>query len=202
MQTDENMREGHQIILNLEVTKLCNAVCTFCPLDEVVRDSNFIGDGSIEHLERLCQRSEIPIRVILCGIGEPLLHRDIEGIVRRLHDSGAIVCMTTNGRVLTSEKFLALVDAGLEEISFSVNAVTPEERKRLMRTSDFESVVDVIHQCLAEKAQRGLEVDINVSTVVTAETDCDVDPFVSQWLQTDVDRIWLHPARSEDCRRF
>ena len=60
--------------------------------------------------------------------GEPLLRRDIEDIIRAIRrpDKAPYVVLTTNGALLTREKYFRLREAGVDEISLSLDY--PDER--------------------------------------------------------------------------
>ena len=61
--------------------------------------------------------------------GEPLLRKDLIGLVRFSSQNGFVVGITTNGALLTSVMLSELIDAGLRSIALSMDAVGGEYEK-------------------------------------------------------------------------
>jgi MoaA/NifB/PqqE/SkfB family radical SAM enzyme len=70
-------------------------------------------------------------RVVLHGIGEPLLNRDLPRFVAHLKGRRAQVLFNTNAILLDQKRGDALVSAGLDELRVSIDAITPELYARL-----------------------------------------------------------------------
>ena len=60
-------------------------------------------------------------RVTLAGLGEPLLHPDVAGLVSEASSRGRRVAIVTNAVLLTEEMSRRLIDAGLDAITFSLD---------------------------------------------------------------------------------
>ena len=89
--------------IDINPTELCNRTCEFCPRfdPKIYPNQNLHMDIDIankirEELEKLNWNGSINI----CGNGEPLLHKDIVGLVGALGDK-IHVEITTNGDFLT-----------------------------------------------------------------------------------------------------
>ena len=114
---------GWPRLINLEVTKLCNAQCDFCPCWEI-KDYPQLKDYSevMAHFK--------PIVLSLNG-GEPLLRKDFLDIVDQVRPHCTYLTMITHGQLLTEEKFKELYDHGLDQISISRNYLDEEhDRER------------------------------------------------------------------------
>ena len=61
-------------------------------------------------------------RVVLHGVGEPMLVKDLPRMIRYLKDRGVYVLFNTNGTLLTKSNGQALIDAGLDELRVSLDA--------------------------------------------------------------------------------
>jgi len=111
-------------LVNLEVTKYCNAQCDFCPC------------WTIKQYPQLKDFSPIikkfrPIVLSLNG-GEPLLRKDILEIIESVRPYCTYLTLITHGQLLTEEKFKALTERGVDQISISLNydgELHDEERK-------------------------------------------------------------------------
>ncbi len=129
--------------LYVEVTNHCNSLCVSCPLTY----DHFLPFEPRHHLswENFCrivdQLPEIH-RAVLHGIGEPLLNRNLPRFVAHLKERGAHVLFNTNGVLLDQARGDALVEANLDELRVSLDAVTPELYARLRGIDALPRVVD------------------------------------------------------------
>lgn len=102
-------------LVNLEVTKKCNARCGFCPY--WMTKTETIIDDYAAVIERFR-----PMVVTISG-GEPTLRKDLVDIVRNIKNAQSFVyvAMVTNGSLMTRELAEQLFDAGLSQLNFSVD---------------------------------------------------------------------------------
>jgi MoaA/NifB/PqqE/SkfB family radical SAM enzyme len=80
-------------------------------------------------------------RVLLHGIGEPLLNRDLPRMVAHLKERGASVLFNSNAIALGVRLGRALIDARLDELRVSLDATTPETYARVRGVDAFAKVV-------------------------------------------------------------
>src|SRR6201982_3320255 len=93
----------------------------------------------------------------MCGGGEPLLHPELDDIIRRIRKNGMVAGLITNGYLLVSERIQRLNKAGLEWLQISIDNVTPDDvSKKSLK------VLDKKLQLLAEHA----EFHVNINSVV------------------------------------
>ena len=111
------------IVVDFEVSNRCNAKCHFCPRDQTPHQGSMPRDvfdqGLIrakEYREIARDRLGVGTTISLCGLGEPLLNREVVGYVRDAKAEGFRVQLSSNGALLSEEKGAALLDAGLDEI--------------------------------------------------------------------------------------
>lgn len=112
--------------LYIEVTNHCNSLCVSCPLTY----DHFLPLEPKQHLSwadfrRIVDSLPRLERVVLHGIGEPLLNRDLPRFIAHLKERGAYVLFNSNGVLLDQKRGAALVAAGLDELRVSLDAVTP-----------------------------------------------------------------------------
>jgi len=101
------------VLVNLEVTKACNAKCGFCVCWTIKEHPQLKDYGPV--LERIK-----PVVVSING-GEPLLRKDILNIVKQVKPHCAYTAIISNGALMTEEKAWALIDAGLDQLTFSID---------------------------------------------------------------------------------
>jgi MoaA/NifB/PqqE/SkfB family radical SAM enzyme len=69
--------------------------------------------------------------------GEPLMHPELEEVIRHMRRRGIYAGMITNGFLLSKERIGKLNDAGLEYLQISIDNVTPDEvSKKSLKTLD------------------------------------------------------------------
>src|SRR5262245_29332589 len=64
-------------------------------------------------------------RVVLHGVGEPMMVKALPRMVQYLKDRGTYVLFNTNGTLLTERKGRELIAAGLDELRVSLDAAEP-----------------------------------------------------------------------------
>src|ERR1700727_2818692 len=144
---------GHPYMAHIVPMRRCNLACTYCneyddlsdpvPIDEMLR--------RIDHLGRL------GTTVITISGGEPLLHPELDDVIRRIRHTGAIAGMITNGYLLMPDRIKRLNDAGLDHMQISIDNIMPDEvSKKSLK------VLDAKLQMLAEHA----EFHVNINSVV------------------------------------
>jgi len=65
--------------------------------------------------------------IVTISGGEPLIHPQIEAIIKRIRRHGMIAGLITNGYLLTPKKILALNEAGLEHLQISIDNIQPDD---------------------------------------------------------------------------
>ncbi len=197
-------REG--VVLDLEVTSLCNAVCTFCPRSTLERSARFMTRETVERVADSLRKQRGTPMVVLAGIGESTLHKDLAEFVKILTDAGARVCLTTNGWNLSEQRVDLLVKAGLKELNVSVNATTAETHRAVMQLQNFDEIVSACRSIARVQGARWPELEFHVSLVVTQLNESEAMDFVEQWRIDGVSKIWLHRLTNRrgllaaDCR--
>jgi MoaA/NifB/PqqE/SkfB family radical SAM enzyme len=106
---------GYPMLVNLEVTRMCNARCDFCRYWKTRKETRLDDYGAVV-------RKLKPAVVMITG-GEALLRRDLETIVAGVRRACPYVHMglVTNGWLLTVERGLALWRAGLDQLTISLD---------------------------------------------------------------------------------
>jgi MoaA/NifB/PqqE/SkfB family radical SAM enzyme len=87
------------VCLYLETTNRCNLLCTTCPRTYEQLEPE--ADMPWDMFTSLIDQYPNIARVVLHGIGEPMLVKDIAERVKYLKDRGVYVLFNTNGTLLT-----------------------------------------------------------------------------------------------------
>ena len=143
----------HPLLAHLIPIRRCNLDCTYC--NEYDKVSPPV---PIETLHRRIDKlAELGTTIITISGGEPLLHPELDEVVRRVRHHGMLAGMITNGYLLTAERIQRLNQAGLEHLQISIDNVTPDDvSKKSLK------VLDKKLQLLAEYA----DFHVNINSVV------------------------------------
>lgn len=134
------------VIYLIEPTNDCNYRCVMCPSSEILKKS--YADFSLfkEIVDEICGVAKV---IKLNYLGEPLLHKDIAGMIRYCRDhTSAKISMSTNGSLLNGALSREIVDAGLDEIIFSLDANSERVYTQIRKGGDFQKVVRNIENFL------------------------------------------------------
>src|SRR5258705_13440138 len=121
----------HPILVHIIPMRQCNLACTYCnefddfskpvPLDEMKK--------------RLDALADMGTSIITISGGEPLMHPDLDEVIRHMRQRGMIGGLITNGFYLNKERIERLNEAGLEHLQISIDNVAPDEvSKKSLKT--------------------------------------------------------------------
>lgn len=190
-------RAGALVSLNLELASACNLHCTFCPTGNgllarprgLMAESTFLralqGAGPLEF-------------VLLFQWGEPLLHPRFLELARAARAHGARTLVTTNGTLLDERRVQAVLEAGLDRVTVSIDgdAATHEA----VRGVPLARTEEGLARLLAARDAQGSPVAVDVSMVVSPETEAAARGFEARW-QGRVDRVQAIPLLTRGTRR-
>src|SRR6266545_4150951 len=125
--------DAEPVCLYLETTNRCNLLCTTCPRTFEALEPP--GDMSWALFTSIIDQFPRIARVVLHGVGEPMMVRALPRMIRYLKDRGSYVLFNTNGTLLSEKKGRELIDSGLDELRVSLDAAEPEAFK-LVRGRD------------------------------------------------------------------
>jgi MoaA/NifB/PqqE/SkfB family radical SAM enzyme len=150
----------------LETASACNLRCPICLTGAglVTRKHGFMKPELAEKLAREIQHQPLQVGTWLGG--EPLLNPQIAEIVRILSQRGLMVTMHTNATLLSADKAEALIDAGLGQISFSIDGADPEAYERLRAGASFAKTIENVRGFLiARNAKKSSRPRVVIQTV-------------------------------------
>jgi MoaA/NifB/PqqE/SkfB family radical SAM enzyme len=148
--------ELEPVCLYLETTNRCNLLCTTCPRTFETLEPP--GDMSWELFTSIVDQFPKIARVVLHGVGEPMMVRELPRMIRYLKDRGTYVLFNTNGTLLTRRKGKALVDSGLDELRISLDAADASAFALVRGRDMFDRIVQNVRAFTA--LQRELSVDL------------------------------------------
>jgi MoaA/NifB/PqqE/SkfB family radical SAM enzyme len=138
--------------LYLETTNRCDSKCQTCI--RTFRSLEPPADLTLAQVKSIAEQFPVLERVVLHGIGEPLLNREIFEIVAYLKSRAATVLFNSDAISLTLARALKLIDSGLDEYRVSMDAATPETYRRLRGVDQFDRVVANVRRLVELEEER------------------------------------------------
>jgi len=114
---------GHPILAHIIPIRRCNLACAYC--NEYDKVSSPVPTS--EMVRRIDLLDALGTEIITFSGGEPLLHPDLDDLIRRIRSHGRIATLITNGYLLTPDRIRRLNRAGLEHLQISIDNVNPDD---------------------------------------------------------------------------
>ena len=143
----------HPIEAQIIPIRRCNLSCTYC--NEFDSSSKPVPTPELIH--RIDLLAALGTATITISGGEPLLHPELDEIIKSIRDHGMLAGLITNGYLLTSERIKRLNHAGLDHLQISIDNVIPDDVSRKSHRTLQKKLLS-----LAEYAQ----FDVNVNSVL------------------------------------
>ena len=178
------------VCLYLETTNRCNLLCTTCP--RTYADLEPEADMSWDLFRRIVDQVPNIARVVLHGVGEPMLVKELARMVRYHKARGAYVLFNTNGTVLTPRKAHELCDAGLDELRVSLDAANARSFLLVRGKDYFNRIVRNVRAFTEMQRREGLALP-KVSLWLTGlkETIAQLPDFVRIAHDVGVKEVYL-----------
>ncbi|HLH39421.1 MAG TPA: radical SAM protein [Bryobacteraceae bacterium] len=114
---------SHPILAQIVPIRRCNLDCAYC--NEYDKTSAPVPLATM--LRRIDRLAELGTAIITLSGGEPTLHPDLDAIIGRIRQRGAIATLITNGLLLTPDRIRALNRAGLDYLQISIDNLQPDD---------------------------------------------------------------------------
>ena len=143
----------HPILAQMVPMRRCNLSCSYC--NEFDKTSAPVPTD--EMLARIDKLADLGTSLVDLSGGEPLLHPDVDILIKRIRARGMMAGLLTNGYLLSPDRIRRLNRAGLDRLQISIDNVVPDD----VSVKSLK-VLDRKLQALAEIAT----FDVNINTVV------------------------------------
>jgi radical SAM family protein/iron-sulfur cluster protein len=171
--------------IHIEVTNVCNLKCVMCPRNEMERPVGYMKRATFERIvAQLEPHRRIIERVALMGLGEPLLHDELEDFSRVAKRAKLPNLYTSTNAALLDEKRAERIlrEGQFDRIIFSVDGASKETYEKLRVGARFEKVVGNIRRFLEMRGKGNQGPAATIQILVMAETENEVEQFCSDWL--------------------
>jgi MoaA/NifB/PqqE/SkfB family radical SAM enzyme len=153
-------------------------------------------------LRRVDQLAKLGTSIIVMTGGEPLMHPEIEVIIRAIRNRGMIAGLITNGYFLTPDKIGSLNRSGLDYLQISIDNVEPDDvsqkslkvldkkLRMLKELADFKIVINSVvgagvrnQDDISSISDRAEKLGFASTLGIFRDADGGVQPFKSTDLQ-------------------
>jgi len=178
----------------VEATSICNLRCVMCPNKDLSKEEKgFMDFGLFQKI--IDEARSFVFDVNLIHRGEGLLHPEFSRLVRYAHEAGMTTKFHTNATLLDEAKSYELIEAGLDQISFSFDGFDKKTYESIRINADFEKTIanivqflKVKHELNSKKPYAILEL-INFPEIYQPLTDHQKKEFLRHFQGLPLNRI-------------
>jgi MoaA/NifB/PqqE/SkfB family radical SAM enzyme len=124
---------AHPLLVQIVPIRRCNIDCGYC--NEYDKTSPPV--PTAEMRRRIDKLADLGTSVVAFSGGEPMLHPDLDDLIRHIRARGMMAGLITNGYFLVPKRIQALNDAGLDFLQISIDNVEPDDvSKKSLRLLD------------------------------------------------------------------
>jgi len=167
----------------IEITNSCNLNCKFCP--ETNRKKEFM---NLENFEEIIKKIHKHTKLVCLHVkGEPLLHNNLENILKVLEKYNLQTNITTNGTLIKENLEILRNSKAVRQINFSVHSIMQNDRLDKQYLKDiFESVEeleDIMISYRLWNLQNIKDNDINNKIIKEIEKHYNIQNLKQQLMQ-------------------
>ncbi len=174
----------------IEPTSRCNEFCQQCPRTLLSREDD--RDLSFDNFRAIVDQFPVLERVVLHGLGEPLLNKDLPRMVRYLKERGTYVLFNSNGILLNEKRGQALIDAGLDEYRLSMDGATREMYAHVRGVDAFDKIWRNVRAFRAlQKAQNALKPVVSLWFTAMRENLHELPQLIDLASEAEVPEVYM-----------
>lgn len=184
--------------LTLELTNECNYRCSMCPSRlqaDVPR--GYMEPGLFKKIVDQAA-AKLPVTLVPFFRGESLLHPEIAALIAYAKQKGlGPVQLASNGSLLNADMAGALLDSGLDFISFSLDAIDPQEYALMRPGGNLARVQKNVLAFMERRDKGAFATTVQVSATRTGLNHKSIDRFIEFW-GDKADRTRIYYEHSQD----
>jgi MoaA/NifB/PqqE/SkfB family radical SAM enzyme len=176
----------------LEITNVCNADCIHCPHTLFSKDVNYKPKHmNWELFEKIVDEVSAYENIIfrLLSDGEPMMHpRFLEMLEFAKNKGIAPINFITNGMFLDENAAKRIIDAKIDVVEISLDALTKPTYQKIRKGLDYDTVISNVHRFIDMKNKSKAGTKILVSVIDQPEASLEIQDFIDYW-QPIVDKV-------------
>jgi MoaA/NifB/PqqE/SkfB family radical SAM enzyme len=114
---------AHPLLVQIIPIRRCNIDCGYC--NEFDKISGPVPAATMR--QRIDKLADLGTSVVAFSGGEPMLHPDLDDLIRHIRGRGMMAGLITNGYFLVPKRIEELNHAGLDFLQISIDNVDPDE---------------------------------------------------------------------------
>ena len=127
------LHTSHPLLVQIIPIRRCNIDCGYC--NEYDKVSAPVPTDVMKR--RIDKLAELGTSVVAFSGGEPMLHPDLDDLIRHIRRHDMLAGLITNGYFLVPKRIRELNEAGLDFLQISIDNVDPDEvSKKSLRVLD------------------------------------------------------------------
>ena len=171
----------------IQTINACNASCIMCPLAQSAKKTPVVlSDKLFKKIIREISDEQLKFTYIYLFLqNEPLMDKDIFKrfrLIKKISNGKIKTGLVTNGSFFTKEKIKELEKSELDELIFSIDALTEETYKKVRQGLNFEDVINNIENIINSNYNGYLAVKF----VVQIDNIAELEDFKKYWLTKDI----------------
>ena len=173
----------------IEITNVCNLKCRFCP--ETKRNKAFM---TVEDFERIISQIHNYTNLVCLHVkGEPLLHPELEELLRILEKYNLKANITTNGTLIKEKLDIIKKSNAVRQMNISLHSIMQNENVTEQYLQDvFESVEKLENTIISYRLwnlQTIKENDINTNIIKSIENYYNISNLKQQLTENEFLKI-------------
>jgi radical SAM protein with 4Fe4S-binding SPASM domain len=188
----------------IQTINICNGACIMCPFSQKDRNKpSVMSDELFEKIITEISQKKLKFTYIYLFLqNEPLMDRNIFNKIRFIKQisNGKIKTgLVTNGSLLTNEIIEELIESKIDEIIFSLDALTEETYSKIRQGLNFKKVLKNIEKIINSKYNKY----IAVKFIIQKDNISELNGFISFWNKKNIPiQVSYINNRSGDLNNF
>ena len=177
--------------VEIELTNRCNLACIQCLRSQGLKPYK-LGDIEFENFKTILAQFPLVLNLSLNGFGEPMMYKKFFEVVAyaRKERPWCKIGIYTNGMLIDDEKASRLVNCGLTELNFSIDAAEIETYRKVRRGGKLDILHSNIRRLVKAKQDAHAQFPlIGINYVLLNENEGELVRFVEQAADFGVDFI-------------
>lgn len=186
--TETSLHELRSILW--ECTLKCNLNCGHCGSDCTASCNVPNADQNLFYSALESIKTRFNPANVMVGItgGEPLMRQDLPQIIQHIKQMGFPVGIVSNGFAMTPQKFIELINAGLNTLTFSLDGLKKEHNQLRKNPLSYQHVYTAIKNAASfiEQSKNKAHFDFDVVTCVSPINIGSLEQIKDSLLQAGV----------------
>lgn len=168
---------------NIGTTNYCNAKCKMCPHSKGNKAGQMMGEELFNKILReISVYSDWVESVAVYWYGEPLLDSHLCDRIAKLKQAGIKnIQLSTNGYGLNKEVARDILEAGLNDLRISIDAMKKETYERIRYGLDFDKVMKNVLDTFEIRNGKYSEIPIRIRLTEMEDNLHEIEDFITYW---------------------